>query len=58
MKLIDVSQDCVKVLALFVTINLNIAVTFRSSHQRCSIKNVFFEISQNSQENTCARVSF
>ena len=31
---------------------------FRSSHQRCSIKKVFLEISQSSQENTCARVSF
>ena len=26
--------------------------------QRCSIKKVFLEISQNAQENTCARVSF
>ena len=26
--------------------------------QRCSAKKVFLEISQNSQENTCARVSF
>ena len=26
--------------------------------QRCYVKKVFFEISQNSQENTCARVSF
>ena len=26
--------------------------------QRCSIKTVFLEISQNSQESTCARVSF
>ena len=26
--------------------------------QKCSVKKVFFEISQNSQENTCARVSF
>ena len=26
--------------------------------QRCSMKKVFLEISQNSQENTCARVSF
>ena len=25
---------------------------------RCSIKKVFFKVSQNSQENTCARVSF
>ena len=26
--------------------------------RRCSVKEVFLEISQNSQENTCARVSF
>ena len=26
--------------------------------QRCSVKKVFLEISQNSQENTCPRVSF
>ena len=26
--------------------------------RRCSIKKMFLEISQNSQENTCARVSF
>ena len=26
--------------------------------QRCSLKKVFLEISQNSQENTCARVPF
>ena len=26
--------------------------------QRCSVKKVFLEISQNSQETTCARVSF
>ena len=26
--------------------------------RRCSVKKVFLEIYQNSQENTCARVSF
>ena len=31
---------------------------FRSSHRRCSVKKVFLKISQNSQENTCDRVSF
>ena len=31
---------------------------FRSSHVRCSVKKVLLEISQNSQENTCARDSF
>ena len=30
----------------------------RSSHRRCSVKKVFLEILQKSQENTCARVSF
>ena len=31
---------------------------FISSHRSCSVKNVFLEIVQNSQESTCARVSF
>ena len=31
---------------------------FKSSHRRCSLKKVFLEISQNSQENTCATVHF
>ena len=31
---------------------------FTTSHRRCSIKKVFLEMSQNSQKNTCARVSF
>ena len=30
---------------------------YRSSHRRCSVKKVFLEILQNSQENTCARAS-
>ena len=30
----------------------------RSSHQRCSVKKVFLEFSQHSQENICSRVSF
>ena len=29
----------------------------KSSRQTCSVKKVFLKISQNSQENTCARVS-
>ena len=29
----------------------------RDSHQRCSIEKFILEISQNSQENSCARVS-
>ena len=35
-----------------------ISSLIRSSHQRCSVKKVFLEISQKSQENTCDRVSF
>ena len=38
------------------------AVILRGSQeavaQRCSVKKVFLKISQNSQENNCARVSF
>ena len=30
----------------------------KAAIQRCSVKKVFLKISQNSQENTCARVSF
>ena len=33
-------------------------MTSRSSHRRYSVKKMFLEISQNSHENTCARVSF
>ena len=35
-----------------------ISVLLEAVAQRCSVKKVFLEISQNSQENTCARVSF
>ena len=37
---------------------LKLSENSRSRHPRYSAKNVFSEISQNSQENTCARVSF
>ena len=36
---------------------LTILIVFRSNHERCSKKKVFLKISQNSQENTCIRVS-
>ena len=32
--------------------------SFKNSHRRCSVKKMFLEISQNSQEDTCVRVSF
>ena len=37
---------------------LSSSLSFRSRHRRCSVKKIFFEILQNSQEKTCARVSF
>ena len=43
---------------VFVFWKYSKTLTFKSSHQRCSMKKVFLEISQNSQENTCARASF
>ena len=38
--------------------HVNKCIIIRSSQRRCSIKKVFLEILQNSQENTCARDSF
>ena len=38
--------------------HVNKRIIIRSSQRRCSIKKVFLEILQNSQENTCARDSF
>ena len=35
-----------------------LAFLLQKHHQRCSIKNVFLKILQNSKEKTCARVSF
>ena len=34
------------------------SLSYRSSHQGCSVRKVFLEILQNSKEKTCARVSF
>ena len=36
----------------------SIVLSLRSSHRRNSLKKLFLKISQNSQENTCARASF
>ena len=35
-------------------LDILMSLYFRSSHRMCSVKKVFLEISQNSQENTCA----
>ena len=41
-----------------VAILMNISEFAEAVVQRCSAKKVFLEISQNSQENTCAKISF
>ena len=43
---------------LLLAILRHYSLLYRSSHRRCSLKKVFLKISRNSQENTCARVSF
>ena len=45
-------------LTSFASCQCSIIISYRSSHRRCSVKKLLLEISQNSQENTCARVSF
>ena len=37
---------------------LAVIILHDSSAQRCSVKKVFLEISQNSQENTCVKACF
>ena len=46
-----------KRLVLF-TARTTVEDSLKAVVQRCSVKKVLLEISQNSQENTCARVSF
>ena len=61
-----VSLGCIMVTYYSASINnLNDCVNFRiktvcleAVSRRCSVKKVFLKISQNSQKNTCARVSF
>ena len=38
-------------------VSFNLLILSEAVVQRCFVENVFVEISQNSQENTCARVS-
>ena len=40
------------------SMTISVTVTYRSSQRRYSVKKLLLEISQNSLENTCARVSF
>ena len=39
-------------------LSINVIPPTEAVARRCSVKKVFLESSQNSQENTCARVSF
>ena len=48
---------CLNILGCYA-LKDNHAVSKEAVVQRCSVKKVFLEISQNSQENTFARVSF
>ena len=43
---------------LFWCIFCSLSAYSRSSHQMCSLKEMFFNILQNSQKKTCARVFF
>ena len=53
-----------KDVALFMEINFAVVIPGKMSifteavTRRCPVKKVFLKIPQNSQENTCARVSF
>ena len=65
------SSNCIKIVKIVYIHNFeksysnlssvsfkNCNVKYRNSHQRCSIKKLLLEISQNVQENTCAKVFF
>ena len=45
-------------LALQATVLTRIYIVTEAVVRKCSVKNMFLEISQNSQKNTCAKVSF
>ena len=55
--LVWVWQNFTRVTRLLVPIKTLVVVDPDATVHRCSVKKVFLKISQNSQENTCARVS-
>ena len=57
-KYVKVNQTQISLRNLLRTICARKFEIDRNSHHRCSVKKIFLENSQNSQENTCARVSF
>ena len=46
------------VLTIAIQMSVKIQMIIEAVVQRCSVKKRFLEISQNSQENTCTRISF
>ena len=55
---INSRKQCFSINNVKSTFKERISGVSTSSHQRCSVKKVFLEVSRNSQENTCSRVSF
>ena len=59
--LLVLSNQIIEIILLLVVCDLKIwskCTRYRRSHRMCSEKKVFLEISQNSQVNACALVSF
>ena len=56
-KLNHLSEDLL-IFILVPSIQLQVNFVQNHSNQKCSVKQVYLEILQNSQESTCARVSF
>ena len=48
----------IKKIMMKIALLLIITIIKEAVTRRCSVKKMFLEISQNSQKNTCARVSF
>ena len=55
---INSRKQCFSINNVKSTFKERISGVSTSSHLRCSVKKVFLEVSRNSQENTCSRVSF
>ena len=55
---INSRKQCFSINNVKSTFKERISGVSTSSHQRCSVKKVFSEVSRNSQENTFSRVSF
>ena len=59
LKICKICKTCICILQSYILINsIRRRQYIEAVVWRCSVKKVFLKISQNSQENTCARVSF